>query len=99
MYRLNKFMQRTRQETKDMKERWGKVDANDSAEGWSRAEVGMSVLTEEVGKAARAINKINIVRDPAVREAWEKELGYRLVTTASVASRIAEQYAREGYTE
>lgn len=96
MYRLAKFMQRVRRETSDMKTRWGKVDANDSAEGWSRAEVGVSVLLEAVGKASRAVNKMNIVADPDVRKQWAKELGYRLATTASVASRIAEQYAEEG---
>ncbi|KKL56862.1 hypothetical protein LCGC14_2241150 [marine sediment metagenome] len=58
----------------------------------------MTVLVEEVGKAARCINKLGLTQDATVFMQWRKELGHRCVTIAAVAAQIAEQYAVEGGT-
>ena len=52
-------------------------------------EEQVAILVEEVGKLARAINKLRITRDADVRKSWIEERDHRLVTIASVTARIA----------
>ena len=87
------FMRLLRVHTFEAKRRWGALDRWGAGSGWSKAEIGMAVMVEEVGKAARCINKLHIVEDAEVAAHWRRELGHRLLTTASVAMRLAEQFA------
>lgn len=52
----------------------------------------VAVLTEEVGKLARATNKLGIADDAEVRSQWKREIDHRLITVASVARRMAERW-------
>ena len=52
----------------------------------------VSVLVEEVGKMARACDKLAITRDPTERAVWDKEGNHRLVQIASMARRMAERW-------
>ena len=90
-----RFIRLLRQHTKEAKERWGKLNVHRAGSGWSSKHIGMSVLTEEVGKAARCMNKLELAAEPNIVLHWQKELGHRLITIASISSRIAEQYAQE----
>lgn len=61
----------------------GRLDLEDEV-----TAVQMEVLTEEVGKLARAGQKARLAKDPRVRQLWEGERAYRCVTVAAVATRI-----------
>lgn len=55
----------------------------------------VSVLMEEVGKLARACNKLSLLTEhatPEVREEWDSEGRHRLVTIASMARRMHERW-------
>ena len=96
MFRRQNFYRVLKKHTAHAKERWGKLDVHGAGSGWSSPHIGMSVLTEEVGKAARCLNKLELASDPEIVLQWQKELGHRCITIASVASRVAEQFAEEG---
>lgn len=50
----------------------------------------VSVLAEELGKLARAGNKLRIAKNRDVRQQWYSEGRYRLVTITAMARRMAE---------
>lgn len=53
----------------------------------------MSVITEEVGKLCRTVNKLNLKPgDKRIVAQWEKEGYHRIITTVSLLRRLAEAW-------
>ena len=73
MISIHRFIRELRDHTKQAKARWEKVNAWGVGSGWSAAEIGVTVLTEEVGKLARTINKLHLADDDLVRAQWKRE--------------------------
>ena len=85
--KIRKFNSEVLQHTHRVRHRFSATGGKD-LEDVTREEQ-LVVLGEEVGKLARATNKLRIVRDDQQRRAWAEEHHHRLVTIASVAARIA----------
>jgi len=53
----------------------------------------MSVITEEIGKLCRTVNKLNLKPgDNRIIEQWEKEGYHRIITSVSLLRRLAESW-------
>ena len=63
-------------------QRWGYMDRGVTKATWNQ------VLSEEVGKLARACNKLSLATDAEVRTQWEQEARHRLITIASITARF-----------
>ena len=59
-----------------------------------KKEYWLSVITEEVGKLCQTINKMHIARDKNIKEQWSLEGYHRILCTASLLRRLAEQWER-----
>jgi len=81
------FARRVEQHTEHARERFPDSIHEDLAQ-W------ISAITEEVGKLARANNKLLIARDLGVRQQWTEEVRHRCLTIASLVRRLAEHASR-----
>jgi hypothetical protein len=79
-----RFAAEVERHTEEARRKFG--DDHDSPYYW------LGVLTEEVGKLSRAVNKLNIAVDLDVRAQWTREGRHRLTTIASLARRMAERW-------
>ena len=89
------FFNAVRKHTDEARRRWGALDIFGAGDGWSSKHIAMSVLTEEIGKMARCMSKLELAEDAAVRKHWNTELGVRCISAASMCERIAGFYAEE----
>ena len=85
--RIQRFHRQVNEHTAEVLDKFGRVGGTD-LEDHSREEQ-IVVLVEEVGKLARASNKMRICSDDAVHSDWKAEYRHRLMTIASVVSRLA----------
>lgn len=85
--RISAFHRKVMEHTEKVRFRFSSTGAKDMED--TTPEEQLVVLTEEVGKLSRAINKLRIVKDPQIRKQWEDEHAHRLMTIASVTARIA----------
>ena len=84
---IQKFHRMVNEHTSDVLNKFGKVGGTDLED--HRREEQITTLVEEVGKLSRATNKMRIAADKDIYYIWESEFHHRLLTIASVASRLA----------
>lgn len=51
----------------------------------------LCILTEELGKLCRSVNKLGIARDPSIHDQWIEEARHRFITSMSLLDRIGDR--------
>lgn len=86
---LRKFQRDVEQETRRARGLFSPPGCHIERDKFCKA-IWVSVIGEELGKLQRAVNKLTLAKDEAIREQWLDTAYEKIITTSSLLRRMAE---------